>query len=133
MIGDAPVPLPRLWFGLFGAAAAWAVQLIANYAIVAHACYPATVPLTRPVIASAHGLAIAISVACLLVAASAILVARGSVRQTRAASRSAPAHPVDAQHGRTRFMAVAGLIVSVLFTFAVLMSSLPLVTRAACG
>ena len=133
MIAPAPVSLPRLWFGLFGAPAAWALQLIANYAIVAHACYPATVPLAHPVIASAHGLAIAISFACLLVAVSALLAARGSVRQTSDVGRSTPADTRDARPGRTHFMAVAGLIVSVLFTFAVLMSSLPLFARPACG
>src|SRR6185503_3538997 len=125
VIAPAPVSLPRLWFGLFGAPAAWALQLIANYAIVAHACYPATVPLAHPVIASAHELAIAISFACLLVAVSALLAARGSVRQTSDVGRSTPADTRDARPGRTHFMAVAGLIVSVLFTFAVLMSSLP--------
>ena len=109
--------LPRLWFGIFGAPAGWAVQLIVDYAIVAHACYPARVPLADPVIGAARGISFGVACVCLAVA---VLAA------THSASEGASA-------GRVRFMATAGLIVSVLFTFAIVMAALPLITRSACG
>lgn len=128
MSAGAPVPLPRLWFGLFGAPAAWAVQLIVNYALIAHACYPATVPLARPVISGARGISFAVAAACLGVACCAAWVAWRSV----ADARREPANG-GAAAGRERFMARAGLIVSVLFTFAVLMAATPIFARGACG
>jgi len=119
--------LPRLWFGIFGAPAGWAVQLIVDYAIVAHACYPARVPLADPVIGAARGISFGVACVCLAVAVLALWTASRSVlAATHSASEGASA-------GRVRFMATAGLIVSVLFTFAIVMAALPLITRSACG
>lgn len=127
------VPLPLLWFGVFGAPFAWAVQLIVNYAIVAHACFPDGVPLEQPVFSGARAVSLCVSAVCLLTAVAAILVARRSLERTQPPAGDAGERVLGTGRGRARFMAMAGLIVSILFTFGVLMAALPLLTRSACG
>jgi hypothetical protein len=126
------VPLPRLWFGIFGAPAAWALELIAGYSLVAHYCYPRDVPLDTPPFGALHLTGIIISLVLLLVALAALATAVQSWRDTR--------HGHDAEHhellevgeGRARFMAFGGVLLSVMFLFALIMSALPLVTNSLC-
>jgi hypothetical protein len=127
------VSLRLLWFGVFGAPFAWALQLIVDYAIVAHACFPDGVPLSRPVFGGARAVSLGVSAVCLAIAIAAILVARRSLRLTSRAAGDSRQQVLGTGQGRARFMAMAGLIVSILFTFAVLMAALPLLTRSACG
>jgi hypothetical protein len=126
------VPLHWLWFGIFGAPFAWALQLIVDYAIIAHACFPDGVPLLRPVFGGARAVSLSVSAVCVLIALAAILVARRSLDRTRRATGSEQ-QLLDTGQGRARFMAMAGLLVSILFTFGVLMAALPLIPRSACG
>lgn len=42
------VGLGALWFGLFGAAAAWSVQELVSFAVVSHSCYPDWHPRAAP-------------------------------------------------------------------------------------
>lgn len=126
------VPLPALWFGLFGAPAAWALQTIADYSLVAHYCYPSDAPLRAPTVGGVRGLGLAVSAIVLIVVLLALATAFHSWREIR--------HGHDAEHhelaevgeGRARFMALAGILLSVVFLFAVLMNAVPLITDSLC-
>lgn len=135
---DHPAPqqhrvgLPPLWFGLFGAPAAWAAQLISNYALMSHFCYPRDTPLASPTFGAVRPLAIVISAVLLLVAAAALFVALHSWNETRY-RRNAEQHEVaEIGEGRTRFMAMAGILVSGIFVYGVLMAGVPLITMPVC-
>lgn len=126
------VPLPALWFGLFGAPTAWALQTIAGYSLVAHYCYPSDTPLRAPTFGAARGVGFAVSAVVLAVVLLALATAFHSWRELR--------HGHDAEHhelaevgeGRARFMAFAGILLGFVFLFAVLMNALPLITNSLC-
>jgi phosphotransferase system glucose/maltose/N-acetylglucosamine-specific IIC component len=114
------VGLRALWFGLFGAPAAWALQLIVSYALVAHFCYPRSTPLASPAFGGTRVVATVVSAALIVVAMLALVVA---LRSTRAAG--------DAE-SRARFLAMAGVLVSGIFVYGTLMAALPLVSMRPC-
>jgi len=111
-----------VWFGLFGAAAAWTVQLIADYAIAAHGCFPRSVPLTEPVWGHAT-LTIwlfAISILAIIVAALALAAAFVAWHRTSDEMGGEGHWALDTGEGRTRFMAAAGMMASSVFLLAIL-------------
>jgi hypothetical protein len=136
------VSLWRLWFGLFAAPAAWAIQLISNYALLAHFCFPADKPLAAPTFSGVRVAAITISAALLLVALTALFVANRARHATHSETRNEKGqgerqrerekNGADVGHGRTRFMAMAGILVSGIFIYGILMAGLPLVTMNPC-
>ena len=126
------VGLPALWFGLFGAPAAWAAQLISNYALMGHFCYPRDTPLASPTFGGVRALSIVISAILLLVGVTALTVALHSWNAARY-RRAAEHHEVaEVGEGRTRFMAMAGIVASGIFVYALVMAGIPLVTMPVC-
>jgi hypothetical protein len=130
------VPLRALWFGLFGAPAAWAIQLISNYALLSHSCFPRDTPLTLPAIPGVGAVAIMISAALLAAAVAALLVAVRSWRSTRpeiiARERGESVKTPSLGQERMHFMASAGILVSGIFVFGVLMAGVPLLAMPTC-
>jgi len=126
--------LATLWFGLFAAPAAWALQLISNYALLAHSCYPRNTPLSSPAFGGTRAVAIIVSVVLLIVAALTLVLA---IRSWRATKRSGT-HTSDGDastsigEGRVRFMAQAGVLVSGIFVYGVVMAALPLLSMSTC-
>lgn len=126
------VPLGVLWFGLFGAPSAWVLQTIVDYGLVSHFCFPGDAPRQAPAFSALRGTGLAVSVIAAIVSLLAMAAAYRSWRATR--------HGRDAEHhellevgeGRARFMAFAGVLLSAVFLFAVLMAALPLITNAMC-
>ena len=126
------VSIRVLWFGIFGAPAAWALQTIVDYGLVSHFCYPDAKPRLAPTFGALRGTGIVVSVIVTVVALLAMTTALRSWSATR--------HGHDAEHhellevgeGRARFMAFAGVLLSAVFLFAVLMNALPLITNAMC-
>lgn len=126
------VPTRVLWFGIFGAPAAWALQTIVNYSLVSHFCFPGAMPRRTPTFDALRTTGIAVSIIVVVVVLLAMATAVRSWRATR--------HGHDAEHhellevgeGRARFMAFAGVLLSGVFLFAVLMNALPLITNAMC-
>ena len=121
-----------LAFGLFGAPAAWSVQTLVNLPLSSHACYPALQPLSAPVVA-VRGLAFAVSVAVLIVSAAAAAVACRSWMRTRhehhGATGKGTSHDpriglMETGEGRTRFMALGGMVTSAIFLLVALMHTI---------
>lgn len=134
------VPAPRqtarsrwLWFALFGGPAAWSVQLLVNYPLAAHFCYPGNLPLNTPTFGGLRATLIAVNVLMLLTTLAAgtasIVIWRG------ARDRMAGAHDplLEGGSGRVRYMAYAGMLFSGLFLIAVLMSAMPLFIVPVCS
>lgn len=130
------VSLPVLAFGLFGGAAAWAVQLISNYSLMAHFCYPLQTPEASPTFGGVRTLAIGISAVLLVVAVVALFTAIRSFSVTRheVEKSEAEAHRETAEvgEGRTRFLAMAGILVSGIFVYGVVMAGVPLIAMPIC-
>jgi hypothetical protein len=126
------VALPTLWFGIFGAPIAWALQLIVNYSLVAHYCYPSHAPLRVPRVGGVRGAAIVVSVIVVVIALLALATAIRSWGGIRHGHEAEHRQLAEVREERARFMAHAGILLSVVFLFATLMTTVPLITNSLC-
>ena len=131
-----------LWFGLLGGPAAWSAQTLIDLAISAHGCYPQLYPLRAPVIVGVRVIALAVSVVSVIVCAVALLVAWRSWRRTRGehqehsgrgSEHEAPTAALETGEGRTRFMALAGLLTSITFVLVTVMHLVTIVIVPPCA
>jgi hypothetical protein len=134
-----PAPAARgvaqtaLWFGLFGAPVAWSLQLLASYALVAHGCYPDAEPMTMPVVPGLRTLVLGTGVAALALALLAGGSAWRSWRATQHEHDDGHEALLEAGEGRTRFMALAGMMLSAVFVLGIVMNVVPLLLLRPCG
>lgn len=101
-----------LTYALVGAPAAWFVHLLVNYGLADRAC-AAQAGL------SARGAVMLVDLLALAVAAGAGVVAYGLFHRTRAEKEGSAHVLVEAGEGRTRFLAICGLLASALFLIAI--------------
>jgi len=121
-----------LWFGIFGAPAAWAVQTIVGYSIVAHYCFPDGLPVRTPAFGGTRAVSGLVVAVALVIAVLALFTAVRIWKATRLGHRAENHEQLETGEGRIRFMAFAGVLLSTVFLFAVLMNAVPLVTSAVC-
>ena len=126
------VPQWRLWFGLFGGPAAWSVQTIVAYALNAHACFPRDVPLANPTFDPVRVVTAAAMIALLMISLASLWVAYHAWRHTRNGGLGEHREVLEVGEGRTRFMAFAGVLLSSIFAFGILMNAIPIVALPAC-
>jgi hypothetical protein len=126
---DRGVTPPALWFGLFGAPVAWSLQLLTSYALVAHGCYPDAEPMTMPVVPGLRTLVLGTGAAALVVA----LLAGSSAWRSWRATQDGHEALLEAGEGRTRFMALAGMLLSAVFVLGIVMNVVPLLMLRPCG
>jgi hypothetical protein len=124
---------PALWFGLFGAPVVWSLQLLTSYALVAHGCYPDAEPMTMPVVPGLRTLVLGTGAAALVVALLAGGSAWRSWRATQHAHEGGHEALLEAGEGRTRFMALAGMLLSAVFVLGIVMNVVPLLMLRPCG
>lgn len=124
---DAEHPAPHrgqaapwsLWTGLMLAPGAWFLQLSIEMPLLSQACYPHDVPLGGG-LPALMPIVLALDAAALVAAAVGFLLARGNWRRT-AAEKAGSGHRLLASgDGRTRFMAMAGMLTSGLLAVAIL-------------
>lgn len=117
------VSLAALFFGLAAAPAAWNGQLLVSVALSAHACYPRDVPLTLPIWSGLWWILVAIDVAGIMLAIAGGLVSFRSWRLTFDEAPGSVHHLLDIGQGRTRFLAMFGILTSVLFALGLLFAA----------
>jgi hypothetical protein len=128
------VSLGALWFGLLAAPFAWSDQLMVDYALIAHTCFPATSMLDMPYLPSARAIVLGVSVLDIVVGIAGIVVA------ARAYARLGGDHESDRRQfhdapiaeGRARFMALAGILASSLFLGGIVLHTIGIVMLAPC-
>lgn len=133
----ARVRLPLLLFGLGGAPAAWLAQTSANYAFAAQACFVAgarqTVAAPGPHVP--HTVLWLINLGTVGVALACAAISYRHWRATRGEVAGAPAHHhhlLDVGEGRTRFLALCGLLAALTFLAATLFGTVGLVVVPPC-
>jgi hypothetical protein len=116
---------PLLWFGLLAAPFAWAVQLVAGYATEEAAC--TTGAGTEPVWDVGAGSVMGgISIAAILVAVLGGIAALVSLLLLSGDGRD------DDPRGRAAFMAGAGVLASLVFLAAIVLSTVAVASLDAC-
>jgi len=136
------VPLSALWFGFIGGPAAWSVQALVNTSLTAHSCYPRLTPLSSPTTGGLRGIAFAVSLLALAVCVAAAAVSWRTWWRTReehqqGTGRGRQHEPsaalLETGEGRTRFMALAGVLTSVLFLVVSAINTASLFLVSPCG
>lgn len=112
----ATVGLAPLWFGLLGGPVAWTLQLLIDYPLVAHYCFPDAARRIVPTIDSLHLLVSIVSLLALAVAIAALLAASRNWRGSGGEFGSERSELTEAAPppGRVRFMALGGILASSL-------------------
>ncbi|MGR3757935.1 MAG: hypothetical protein ACU0AT_11985 [Tranquillimonas sp.] len=109
----------RMWFALLGGFAAWSVQLGANAAVTGLSCAsPLRDARPMPDLSTVLPPVIGLTVAALVVSAVALFVSLGNLRRTRHETAHESGDVMMAGEGRTRFLAVWSVWISMLFLIA---------------
>ncbi len=123
----APLPPPRLlWFAFLGAPVVWAANLLLGYAIQATACDAWNNPAVARVLPALCSLVAA------AVAVVAVVVALRVWRGTGVGEEN-PEAEVSAAVGRTWFMSYGGLLTSLLFLLAIILTGVVELTATPCS
>lgn len=117
-----------LGFGILGAPLAWNVELLVGSALSGYQCFPRYVLLAAPGWTGTWGLLLLMSLIAIIVAIAATLVSWRSWRRT-CDEKPGSVHSGD---GRTRFMAMCGLLCSGLFMIALLFTLAAIVLVPVC-
>ena len=112
-----------MWFCILGAPVAWSVQQLVNAPLFAHGCYPKDAPLASPIWTNAGGVALTVELIAIVVCVVAGLLAWRNWDRTRGEKEGSGHHLMEAGDGRTRFMAMVGLICSGLFLLATIFAT----------
>ena len=112
-----------MWFCILGAPVAWSVQQLVNAPLFAHGCYPKDAPLASPIWSNAGSVALTVELIAIAVCVVAGLLAWRNWDRTRGEKEGSGHHLMEAGDGRTRFMAMVGLICSGLFLLATIFAT----------
>lgn len=127
------VSLTALFFGLAAAPVAWNAQLLLSVALTAHACYPRDVPLGLPIWSALWGILLAISALGVALAIAGALVSWRNWRLTFEEVAGSVHQLLDAAEGRTRFLAMFGILTSLLFALGLLFATAGVLVVPLCG
>jgi formate hydrogenlyase subunit 3/multisubunit Na+/H+ antiporter MnhD subunit len=127
------VPGWAVWFGLLGAPLAWSLQELVNVSLAGYACFPHDTPLAAPLWPNLVGIAMGVDVVALVACVAAGLAAFYSWRRSREEKPGDAGQLLGSGDGRTRFMAMAGMMTSMLFLIATLLAILNLAGVPPCG
>jgi hypothetical protein len=121
------------WFAFLGAALAWSLQLIIGYAVLAHACYPRGEPLDFAAQYGARTEAAIVTVITLVIAVAALVLAWRLVTFTIGRPMGYDeAVAVSGENGVPRYLAVAGVLIGIVFTLAVVFNGLAIILEPTC-
>jgi hypothetical protein len=141
--GENPHPAPQAHrvgsleslFGILGGPLAWYLQLCAGYALASQPCFRAGVRMTAPLRAAqwTWPAMILSMVAAVAVALLALLISWHAFRRTRPEAQGAAAHLSDMGSGRTRFLALWGVLLGAAFATATAISAAAFITLPRCA
>lgn len=131
----ARVSLAALFVGLIGGPAAWFTQLLANYALASFTCFPHDLPRSGlpPLWHEVWYALLVINSAGML---AALLAARLSWRNWNTTHGEKPGSSgplMAAGEGRTRFIALVGMMAGLGFFVAVLFDTIALFVVPSCA
>jgi len=127
------VGLASAAFGLLAAPAAWVLHLLLSYALSSFACFPKGESVHAPIWAALRPLLWGVDVVAIAIGIAAGLVAWRSWQRTQQEARGGAHTLIDAGEGRTRFLALCGILASAGFLLALVFASVGLIVVPACA
>lgn len=124
-------PYVSLAFGLFAAPIGWALHLLVNYSIAGQNCVGASAAATASA-QGAHSVILLIDLAAVILSVVAGAVAYDLWKKTREEKAGDAHRLVQAGEGRTRFLALCGILTSILFGLAVIVDVLGILVGPPC-
>jgi len=109
----------RLAASLFLAPFVWSIQILCSYGLSSMSCFPRYAPLAGTQVPGMSIVVLIGSLVALALAGLAVWLAIGAWRMTRGEHQGGPHEALDAGEGRTRFLALCGIIVTTLFSIAI--------------
>ena len=126
-----------LFYGLLAPPLVWAIQLYLNFGLASHACFPGETPRASflPGWERIWTALLAVNLVCAAICAIGLLASGYSWRRLRNPRLSRPGHLASRPRvrGTADRFAVAGLMVSGLFTAAILFNTLYLWALSTCS
>jgi hypothetical protein len=122
-------------FGLLGGPGAWFAQLCAGYAMASWPCFPLEEHhlLPQPGYAWTWGAIVVVSLAAIATSVAAYLVSRRTFSRTRAEGHGDHQHLMEVGSGRTRFLALWGMILGAAFAVAIAMTTVAFFVLPRCA
>jgi hypothetical protein len=122
-------------FGLLLPPLAWAVQLYLNFGLASHACFPGEAPRTSFVSGwdQIWIVLVTVNVACATICAIGLLASGYSWRGLRNLPPIPASQPARTSDDRRTSFAVSGLMVSGVFTAAILFNTIFLWALSTCS
>ena len=112
-------------FGLLAGPMAWFIQVCADYTMASWPCFPEEqrnlVPRTG--YEWTWNAIIAITIAAFVIATAAFLVSRRAYNRVRGEAHGDHQHLMDIGSGRTRFLALWGMVFSAAFAVGIVMNA----------
>ncbi len=136
------VALWTLWFGFLGAPLGWTLQTLANTAVASHGCYPQLYPLSSPMTGAMRGILFVISIVAIVAGVAALAVSFSTWRRTNSehqeksgegARHNQSTAALETGEGRTRFMALSGVLTSIVFLVVILAHTVAVFVVTPCG
>jgi hypothetical protein len=109
-----------LAYALFAAPAIWLLVSSVGYGVASEACYPGDTPLLRPAFGPVNAIGLGLLLVTVTVSLAGVVVAWRIWARTREEHRGNHEHLMEIGEGRTRFLALCGLLASALFALATL-------------
>jgi len=129
------VKLHESVLGLFGGPLAWFVQLCCGYALASERCFKDGERLADPM-DHLHWTSQAIAALMVLAVAVAIvsfIVSWGAFKRTRQEIPGDPLHLLETGAGRTRFLALWGMLLGAGFAAATALTAVAFITLPRCA
>lgn len=127
--------LHSLWFGVLAGPIVWSLYFLAGYGLSEVACRLRLLESPMMGLTALSLLILLLTLVALIVTLSAGFVAYRNWRHVNRAglssSSAAGSHRLDRDSGQ--FMALAGLMLSALFSFLILVTGLPVLVLHPCG
>lgn len=121
-----------LGFGLAAAPLAWVAQSIIGYALSSYGCFPDPTSRAAPLFVEMRPILIALNVTALIIAVLGGAIAYRNWRATREEQGGGSEHLVEIGEGRTRFLAMCGILSSLGFLIATVFTSSAIVLAPLC-
>ena len=129
------VKLHESFFALFGGPAAWFIQLCAGVALADQPCFVEGARAVAPLQSAAWTwpAMIVLMVIAAVVALLSCLVSWRAFQRTRHEAPGDDAHLMESGSGRTRFLALWGILLGAGFTLATAITAVAFITLPRCG
>jgi predicted histidine transporter YuiF (NhaC family) len=125
----------ELFLGLVGGPLAWYVQLCAGYALASQPCFRDGLRMAAPSHAAqwTWPAMILTMIAAVVVALLALLISWRAFRRTRTEASGDVARLSEVGSGRTRYLALWGMLLSAAFALATAISAVAFMTVPRCA